>query len=470
MLEVGEIEELLSNDDHSNLFTASHLVALLLALVSERAKNKLASFCDKISLRFKDEADVMFGELAQNGDDDILRRVIAEVTDNWSRQLNQMCGVIAAHLARDKDRYELISLMLNITAALQRLSNVDQLLLHQLTQLLLLDLQEKQLLPSGDQSGLHGFLVCLSKFKSMDQQTYAQLLDAMKEHFVESTGCEECLVIFLEEAEHLPPPIADKLFSKAVLAFESQKSTNRLGRFFNDVSKFLGYGADSKTDNLTRLFSHCLREIRLDGLDTAGIIEAVSQQATIANMMRFYPQLAKLGRLEKREVRRADAILDAVAGFRIELLLGSLSLRTLWLLSDDVRVERLIALHECLTDVREPKQEFSTGELKALIRLRREELAAFHRAAENIKMFTGKFDVTEESKSIGTVMAQFTVDPARVVLKEVCRPREAIGQPIVVLLTGVSAEELAAVEQHNCLYDSAVFRIIHEEVCDDSEW
>ena len=108
--------------------------------------------------------------------------------------------------------------------------------------------------------------------------------------------------------------------------------------------------------------------------------------------------------------------------------------------------------------------------MKDLIRLRREELAAFHRAAENIKMFTGKFDLTEESKSIGTVLAQFAVDPARVELKAVCRPREAIGQPIVVRLRGVSAEELAAVEQHNRLYDSTVFRIIHEEVGDDSEW
>ena len=469
MLQVGEMEELLSNDNHNKLLNASQRIALLLALVSERTKNKLASFCNKISQRFKDEADTLVEELAKSGDDDrVVSKVIAEVTGDWSRQLQQVCEVIADRPVRHQDRYALIDLLLNMAAALQPLSNVDQLL-QKLAQLLVLDLEEKQL--SRDRSDLRAFLVCFNKFSSMDQQTYAQLLEAMKEHFVESTGCEDCLEIFLEEAEHLPPPISDKLFDKAVLAFDNQKSSNRFGRFFKDISKFLGYGANSKTDNLTRLFRHCLLEIRLDGLDTAGIIEAVSRQATVANMMRFYPQLAKLDKVEREIRRRADAILEAVAGFSFELDLGSLSLHMLGLLlSDDARVERLIALHECLTDVREPKQEFSTGELKDLILLRREELAAFHRAAENIKMFTGKFDVTEESKSIGTVMAQFTVDPARVVLKEVCRPREAIGQPIVVLLTGVSAEELAAVEQHNCLYDSAVFRIIHEEVCDDSEW
>ena len=463
MLEVSEMEELLCNNDHNKLFKASQLLALLLALFGERTKNKLASFSDKISQRFKDEADALAEKLAKSGDNDgVLSMEIAEFANDWSQQLKQMFQVIADRLVRHQDRYVLIDLSLNMVAALQPLSNVDKLL-HQLAQLLLLDLEEKQL--SRDRSGLRGFLVCVNKFSSMDQQTYAGLLEAMKEHFVESTGCEDCLEIFLEEAEYLPPPIADKLFNKAVLAFDSQKSSNKILKFFQGIPKFLGYGAGSKTDNLTRLFSHCLREIQLDGLDTAGIIEAVSRQATVANMMRFYPQLAKLNKLEREIRRRADTILEAVTGFSFELDLGSLSLHTLGLLlSDDARVERLIALHECVTE-----QAFSTGELKGLIRRRLAELAAYNRAADTVKKFTAKFDVTEGSQTIGAMLAQFEVDPATVELRQVCTPLEAMGRPIVLKLRTVSAEELATLEQHNRLYESAVFRIIHDEVWEASE-
>ena len=464
MLEIREIEELLDNEEYSKLLSASQLVALLLALVGER-KSKLETFCDKIAHRVKEEAADM-EQLAKNGDDGVLSKEDAGVVvDDWTRQLHQMYETIAAaRPSRHRYRYALVSLALNIAAALQPLTDLEQLR-HQLAQLLLFDLEEKQL--SRDRSDLRGFLVCVSQFSSLDQEEYLRLVEALKEHLVESAGPEDCLEIFLGEAEHLPPAISDELFNKAVLAFEGQKSTSRFTRILEDIANFVSSGSSSKTDNLTRLFSHCLREIPLDGLDTAGIIEAVSQQATVANMMRFYPQLALVGKLEREVTRRADAILDAVAGFQIELHLGSVLLSTLVLLhSDAARVERLIALHKCLTDIRPSvRKDFSMEKLKDLIKLRREELATWHKAADSVRKFAGKFDVAE-SPTIGAIMSQFSRDPQ---LRKVCSPREVAGQPIDLQLRGVSAKDLAVVEQHNRLYKSAVFRIVQDEVWQDSQ-
>ena len=476
MLEIREMEELLDHEDHSQLFSASQLLALLLALVGGRS-NKLETFCDKISLRFKEEAEAMVEQLAKHGEDGVLKREDAVlkredagVVDDWTRQLQQMYEVIAAaRPARHKYQYALVSLALNMTAALQPLSNLDQLL-QQLAQLLVLDLEEKQL-ARGDRSGLRGFLVCANTFYTLDQEAYSRLLEALNEHLVEPTGPEDCLDIFLDEAEHLPPTISDRLFNKAVLAFEGQKSSYRFIRIIKDFSSYyLSSGGNSKVNNLTRLFSHCLCEIRLEGLVPVGVIQAVSQQATVANMMRFYPHLAKLNKLEREVTRRAEAILDAVAGFRIELHLGEVSLFTLGLLhSDEARVERLIALYESLTDVRPSEhKKFSTDELKALIKLRREELAVFHKAADSVRKFVGKFDVAE-SPAVSDFLAQFSSDPTTVELRQVCRPREAAGQPIVLRLRAGSTKDLATMEQHNRLYESAVFRIIHDEVWEASE-
>ena len=469
MLEIREMEELLDHEDHSQLFSASQLLALLLALVGERS-NKLETFCDKISLRFKEEAEAMVEQLAKHGEDGVLKREDAGVVDDWTRQLQQMYEVIAAaRPARHKYQYARVSLALNMTAALQPLSNLDQLL-QQLAQLLVLDLEEKQL-ARGDRSGLRGFLVCANTFYTLDQEAYSRLLEALNEHLVEPTGPEDCLDIFLDEAEHLPPTISDRLFNKAVLAFEGQKSSYRLIRFIKDFSSnYLSSGGNSKVNNLTHLFSHCLCEIRLEGLVPVGVIQAVSQQATVANMMRFYPHLAKLNKLEREVTRRAEAILDAVAGFRIELHLGEVSLFTLGLLhSDEARVERLIALYESLTDVRPSEhKKFSTDELKALIKLRREELAVFHKAADSVRKFVGKFDVAE-SPAVSDFLAQFSSDPTTVELRQVSRPREAAGQPIVLRLRAGSTKDLATMEQHNRLYESAVFRIIHDEVWEDSQ-
>ena len=464
MLETREMEELLDNEDHNKLFSASQLLALLLALGGE-STSKLEQFCYKISLGFKKEADAMAEQLAKN---DVLIKEEAGVIQDWSQQLSDLCETIAALQTWHKDRYTRIRLALDMAAVLQPLqpwSDVQQSL-HRLGQILLQDLEEKQLI--RDRSGLRGFLVCVNQFFSLDQQTYAQLLEGLKEHFLESVGDEDCLKIFLDEADYLPPAISDKFFNKAVLAFDSQKSTNKVHQFFSDL--FSGSsGSSSKTNNLIRLFSHCLREIQLEGLDMAGVIQAISQQATVANMMRFYRQLSELDRLESEVTASAEDVLYAVERFRTELQLGSLTLDTLGLLhKDDFREERLIALHECLTKVCPSERvEISTDRLKILITLRLEELAAFYKAADNIRKFAGRFDDVAESDTIGDSLAQFSLNPATVELRLVCQPREVAGQPIVLRLRAVSDQDLATVEQHNRLYESAVFRIIHDEVWQD---
>ena len=111
--------------------------------------------------------------------------------------------------------------------------------------------------------------------------------------------------------------------------------------------------------------------------------------------------------------------------------------------------------------------EISTDRLKILITLRLEELAAFYKAADNIRKFAGRFDDVAESDTIGDSLAQFSLNPATVELRLVCQPREVAGQPIVLRLRAVSDQDLATVEQHNRLYESAVFRIIHDEVWQD---
>jgi hypothetical protein len=85
------------------------------------------------------------------------------------------------------------------------------------------------------------------------------------------------------------------------------------------------------------------------------------------------------------------------------------------MLKDRSRAERLISLHETLSDIRKSKQAVSNSDLKTLIGLRIEETDAYHRAAEDVEGFVTKFK-KKESDEIDQIASQFNVDLSMVVI------------------------------------------------------
>jgi len=207
--------------------------------------------------------------------------------------------------------------------------------------------------------------------------------------------------------------------------------------------------------------------VNLDGLDTAQVVRVATDHSGLSNMMKFFPNLLKLKLLDKEIVQKSNYILDQIDHFSMDLWHSRLKLQTCNMLKNQKQVEKLITIHECLDEIRDSGQALKKSDLKTLIKLRSEELAEFYQAAEDVEKFMTKFDL--KNGEVDHILAQFSVDPSTIELRDVCQRREENG-PIRLELQQLSVDDLVVLRHHNHLYiNSAIFRKIHEQVLEKEE-
>ena len=440
MLIPKEIEQLLV--ENTGLFTPSQLVSLLLAVCKETTS--LAPICDKILCQFKTEGSALSAAAGTSGDNATQSQEIAVVVEAWTQLLD-----MAGSLTPDR-KHILLQLALDLLAVMQPEARPPTLLL---VEMISSDLRQQRHIKPKDH---RDFFKCLFKLSSIDRESHNQLVEELEEHFVAVKSHDICLDIFVEEADHLSPEVSNLFFAKAVEAFNNQKASSRLTRLWNYV---VGGNEDShaKTQNLARLFSHCVRETNIDGLGAAEAFEVITGLPALANMMKFLPQLLKLGCLGADIERKAGLIINHVTQVNSALAEGRVSLHLVQMLREEQRVERLLTLSSSL------EESPTARELRTCINLRLEELTEYHKAAEEIRKFADRFPDFQGSETISDILAQFTQDPKRVELQNVCDVRtHTTGRIQLKLPPGVSLKDLDQVKRHNDLFNSAVFRTIND--------
>jgi hypothetical protein len=372
---------------------------------------------------------------------------VVTIIEVWTELLSKLCDA-AASLKLDR-KYVLLQLVMDIMDAMQPVSSPPTL---QVVRIISDDLIHGVI----KQKDLREFFKCLYKLSPIDPSGHAQLVQKLERHFIDVTSHDLCLDIFVKEADHLSPEVSDLFFVKAVEAFGNQKASGWITKMKNF---FLGGSDDSraKSQNLARLFSHCIRETKIDDLTAAAAFPVISSLPALANMMTFLPQLRNLGLLRADIDQKAELILRHVKQVSVLLAQGRLSLQLLVLLRDEQRVDRFSTL-VCFED-----PHVTSRELKACINLRLGELAQFHLAADDIRKFAAKFDDFKDKECVNEILAQFDRDQSRVELRDVCKVRDRTG-PITLQLQHVSTKDLLQVRRHNELYSSAVFRIIADRV------
>jgi hypothetical protein len=436
MLNPKEIEQLLV--ENTGLFTPSQLVSLLLAVCKETTS--LASICEKILCQFKAEGSTLAAAAGTSGDHAKQGQEVAAIVEAWT----QLLDMVAA-LKPDR-RYILLQLALDVMAVMQPEARPPTLLL---VEMISSDLTQQHI----KQKDLGVFLKCLLKLSAIDRASHNQLVGELEEHFVGVTTNDICLNIFVEEADHLSPEVSNLFFAKAVEAFNNQKASSRLTRLWNYV---VGGNEDShaKTQNLARLFSHCVRETNIDGLGATEACAVITGLPALANMMKFLPQLRKLGCLEADIERKAALIINHVTQVNSALAEGRVSLHLVQMLRDVQRVERWLTLASSF------EESPPAWQLRSCINLRSEELDEYHKTADDIRKFTAKFPDFQGREMISDILAQFAQDPKKIEMRQVCNVRKHTTGRIELKLPGVPLKDLEQVRMHNELYNSAVFRII----------
>jgi hypothetical protein len=440
MLGHQEMEQLLV--EHTGCFPPTLLASLLLGVCTETAS--LASICDKVSAQFQSQGAAF--SAAGTGSSEA--KEVNAVIEAWTEVLDKLVDMTLSLRPTDR-KYILLKLTLDIIAVMQPVASPSSLLQ---VEMISSDLEQRKI----KKKDLREFFICMHKLSSIDPSSQTRLVQNLKEHFVAVYSHDACLDIFIDEADHMLPEVSDLFFAKAVEAFNSEMASSKLSRIFNFFGMG-GAGVDAKIKNLARLFSHCIQETKINGLTPVEAVAVITGLPALANMMRFLPRLRELDCLGAGIEEKAGLILDHVKQANLALAEGRVSLHLLNILKEEQRVERLFTLTGCVRDAQ------AVRELKTCINLRSEELAEYHRAADDVRKFATKFDDIRESELIQEVLAQFEADPETVELREVCSLRSRPG-PIALQLCHVSNEDLKQVRRHNELYSSAVFRIIQDRV------
>jgi hypothetical protein len=441
MLRAGEIEQLFSNGE-AQLFDAVKLIDMLCAVC--HAGQQLESICAKISERMKQ--DLGRADLS----------VVEEIHQRASLVLETR-GIPANR------KYVIVKLFLNIVLVLKARQDADpSSLIVKIFNVMASDLQDKLV----SKAARRNFFNCVQKFSEVDRQMSAELIFGIRQYMVTPMSEETCLDVFLEEADYLPAEVSDMLFQKAVMSFKKSTSSNNFfKRLWQDAKSIVsGEKSDAKLANLARLFTHAVSEPMINNVHFAAAVPVITQHPSLANMMLFYPMLKERGKLGREAAGRSNLILDLVARYVKALSEGQLSLTACAILTDETKVERLRTLYGTYVDTSSQRPGTENRDyFNKIVALRGEELAEYHKAADDVTRFAAKFDV-EGNRGIQNVLSQFSRDPSVLLLNKVCGVRANKMENVLLKLQDVTAGDLANIRCHNRLYGSAVFRKVHETV------
>ncbi len=400
MLEAGEMKEIIiGNNNHSKLFTSNQLLVMLMGIWQQSAN--LDKICRKISDRLREEGAQILSRFSNN------RRILNEDDSAQIQNWLKLVKLISGQTLHERKKFVLVGLFLDIALVVKPFSDLPDFVSN-LAQMISVDFVtgriKADLFTAVSQ--------CLAKFSLFDNHIHSELLNKFRDYLF-NVSAEDCFDVFLDEAGNLSPEISELLFDRAITSFSEKKETGYFSRAWKASKTFFGYENKNQVQNLARLFIRCIADFNLDQLESHELVLKATDLPAISNMMKFFPKLLDVGKLDTEIVKKGNQIMEEVDRFTIDLFEGYVTLQVCLMLKDQSRAERLISLHETLSDIRKSKQEFSNSDLKTLIRLRIEETDAYHRAAEDVEGFVTKFK-RKESDEIDQIASQFKVDPSEV--------------------------------------------------------
>ena len=402
MLEVGEMEEIVTGDSkHSELFTANQLLVMLMG-IWQRSAN-LDKICQKISDRFRKEGEQILKRSCNNNgslNDDDLAQI-----KNWIKLVKLFSG----QTIHGRKKFTLIGLFLDIILVIKPVSDLPDLVSN-LAQTISVDFVMGRI----EVDMFTGFSRCLSKFSLLDRNIHSELLNKFRVS-LSNVSSENCFDAYLNEAGNMSDEISNLLFDRSVAIFSEKTESGILSKVWTAGKNFLGFEDNNRLQNLIKLFSRCIADFNLDHLEGHEVVLKATDLPAISNMLKFFPKLSDSHKLDPDICKKVHQILEEVDRFTIDLYQGRLTLQVCSMLKDQSMAERLISLHETLSEVRKTKQAIDKSDLKILIGLRIEETDSFHRAAEDVNGFVTKFK-KDESVEIDQIASQFNIDPSEVVI------------------------------------------------------
>ena len=441
MLEDGEVEVVLCGDH--DLLTPLQSLRLLRIIL--RTTPRLADACKKIFQQIEQEVERLGRDFAKNGSE------LNEEVQSWIETLRSL----ASDSLASERKNVLFGFILDVVTILKPFSNVCKLV-QDLAQRIAIDL---------DVDNFWLASTCIGKFSMVDEQIYYALQQLVQKCIESRLTPDDCLKIYLDQAEHLTAEVSEMLFNRAVAIFNDEKSGSLLGKVWRVIT--LKSESTPKTKNLARLFSRCVLDLNLDSLDSVQLVLAACDHPGLSSILKFFANLSKLGLLEGEIVQKSENILKQVDHFTVELCGGRLSLQTFLIVNDKPRISKLLALHECLAESGVMEPSIKRWKLSDLIKLRSEEINEYFSARDDFRKFVEKFEL-KGSEEIAQILAQFQRDPAKLSLEEVCVIRDQSRGSPVLRLQLVAPKDLTVLRKHNGFFsDSAIFRMIHDQVRED---
>jgi hypothetical protein len=400
MLEVSEKEDIVIGDNnHSKVFTSNQLLVMLMGIWQQSAN--LNKICHKISDRFREDGEQIQTRFYNNSN------ILSEDDSAQIQKWLKVVKVFSEQALNERKKFALIGLFLEIAVVIKPFSGLPDFV-SDLAQMISVDFVTGRIKADMFKS----VSACLAKFSLLDQHIHSELLNKFRD-YLSNVSAEDCFDVFLDEAENLSAEISELFFDRAITSFSEKKGNGIISKAWKASKTFFGYKNKNQVQNLARLFSRCIADFNLDHLEGHELVLKATDLPAISNMMKFFPKLLDVSKLDTEIVKKGNQIIEEVDRFTIDLFKGRVTLQVCLMLKDQSRAERLISLHETLSDVRKSMQEFSNSDLKTLIRLRIEETDAYHRAAEDVEGFVTKFK-RKESDEIDQIASQFKVDPSEV--------------------------------------------------------
>jgi hypothetical protein len=453
ILEHHDIEKIICGHQEENnnilLFTPLQLLEMLGEILDR--VTSLQQVCSRILTRFHEEVETF----VKNKRDEGLQEEDVNQIQSW---VNRMTKFLEIRYSQSRKSI-LFNLLLDVVIICKPIFEMPHFCSH-LSQTICTDFSNDVRLSELARS----WSSYLPRFSQLDPNLHDQLLNRFK-LFLVNVNPEDCFEAFLEEADFLSNDVSDAIFSRALVVFENKNESFFAKKIWNKGKEFLGFGSDSRANNLGRLFSQCIASLKCYNLDFVGAVKVVTEYPATSNLIKFFPKLLEMKLVGSDIVKSTRWIFTQVNTFLEQMKNGRLTVDVFGMLNENARVDRLLSLHEVIQEM-ETQAPVESFKFRTLLNLRLREMNEFYQTKEAVSCFRSRFNQNEEMMfQLEEMMSQFSIDSDQVPLSSLCEMRTSPNQKIVLKLREITSEQIQIVARHNKMFgSSAVFRQIHEKV------
>ena len=367
-------------EEFFQVFNPSQLLRML-NVIAMQATN-IEPICVKISKRFIEEANDV--QKRRNGNNKKLTTEDSEQVTLWHLRVKDILNLNTS----GPKKYSLLNLVVEIISLMSEFRNqqvlADEIARSMSTDLLTNDISMKEL--------CRGWSRCLKHISWIDEFLHKDLLNRFKKH-VDTMPPEGCFDAFLSNDGSYAQELSDILFERAVKLFEEKKDIGLFQRGKDYVKGWFGPDQNkARSQNLCRLFSRCVESVQPPDDHHATVVKCATELPSLSNMMQFYPGLEASKLLKPQIDIKVKLILKKVQEFVVELKEGTVTLESLFLLTDPARVDRLLTLVESHHEAFKCHHGLDRTSLISLIKVRLAELDEYFQAQDYFKSFKSKFD------------------------------------------------------------------------------